>query len=125
MVCESRIRGEAPLPRGKLGCGGGVFLWEILCLHASPDKAVARFLWEARLGPISEAPAAMAVAMPRYVIGARAPLPQLVLPSQSTPHTGSPSHGLGHLDDPAAAFSVVCSCHSHFFCLCAAVWLLY
>jgi hypothetical protein len=34
-------------------------LLEILCLHASPDKAVAWFLWVPRLGAIAEVAGAM------------------------------------------------------------------
>jgi hypothetical protein len=67
------------------------------------------------------------------LIGARSPSDHLstitiddgVALPQPAPTEGHPIHGLGHLDDQEAAFSVVCSCYSHFFCLCAALWRLY
>jgi len=36
-----------------------LFLWEILCLHASPDKAVAGFCGSPALGAITELDVAM------------------------------------------------------------------
>jgi len=87
-------RGEAPLPQLSASLfRSAMFLWEILCLHASRDKAVAWFCGRPAPGPITELAMAMS-SICRVRNRGEAPLPQFWHPRRSGPAMGGSSDAI-------------------------------